>query len=141
MNKEEQFAPQSLSLFKMMSGTDVYKIPEYQRPYSWEDTQVEKLWDDIYESYQNYKDNCNRGEANVVRSYFLGSLIIVSKGKGIEEVVDGQQRLTTLTILLKVISEIYPNINATNGLIFSMPTKIKITTTKTFFTSLMLTIQ
>lgn len=103
---EEPFKPLSLSIKELFGNTDaLYKIPQYQRPYKWEDEQVEKLWDDVYESFENGDEN-----------YFLGS-IITAKPRDNEksayvDVVDGQQRLTTLMILFCVIRDLYPDINA-----------------------------
>jgi Protein of unknown function DUF262/Protein of unknown function (DUF1524) len=66
-----------------------YEIPPYQRPYSWERGNVEQLLDDVWESYE-------AGEAE----YFIGSLITIERDKGaLYEVVDGQQRLTTLNLI------------------------------------------
>ena len=62
------FDPKSLTLKKVFSDS-VYRIPEYQRPYSWKDSQVEQLWDDLYAAFQ---DN---------REYFLGSLIVIEPDK------------------------------------------------------------
>ena len=75
-------------------------LPEYQRPYKWEDDQVEQLWDDIFESYEgDYKN------------YFLGSVITVKDNQAID-IIDGQQRLTTLMILFCVLRDVYPKINS-----------------------------
>ena len=66
-----------------------YKIPRFQRPYSWEKTNVEQLIDDVWDSY----------EANDAE-YFIGSLITIEREKGrLYDVVDGQQRLTTLNLI------------------------------------------
>ncbi len=101
------FTPLSLTVSQVfVNGDPIYKIPNYQRPYSWIDEQVEKLWDDLITSYEN-----NRDDKEIDQNYFLGSLIIVPQGNGIEDVVDGQQRLTTLMILFNVVKSIYPNIN------------------------------
>ena len=106
---EEPFKPLSLSIGELFGNKDaLYKIPQYQRPYKWEDEQVEKLWDDIYDAYENNEDN-----------YFLGS-IITAKPRDNEksayvDVVDGQQRLTTLMILFCVIRDLFPEINKDNG--------------------------
>lgn len=103
---EEPFKPLSLSIRELFGNADaLYKIPQYQRPYKWEDEQVEKLWDDVYESFENEDEN-----------YFLGS-IITAKPRDNEksayiDVVDGQQRLTTLMIMFCVIRDLYPDINA-----------------------------
>lgn len=102
---EEPFKPLSLTIRQLFGNSDaLYKVPQYQRPYKWTDEQVEKLWADIYESYENGEEN-----------YFLGS-IITAKPRDNEksayvDVVDGQQRLTTLMILFCVIRDLYPEIN------------------------------
>lgn len=105
---EQPFKPLSLSIKELFTNADSkYKIPQYQRPYKWEGDQVYQLWDDIYEAFEN-------GEQN----YFLGS-IITAKPRDNEkssyvDVVDGQQRLTTLTILLCVVRDLFPDINKNN---------------------------
>ena len=67
-----------------------YTIPPYQRPYSWEKGNVERLLDDVWEAY-----------AAGDEEYFIGSLITIERDKGaLYEVVDGQQRLTTLNLIL-----------------------------------------
>lgn len=72
-----------------------YEIPSYQRPYSWGPEHVQDLLQDIEEAYDN-KD----------KEYFIGSLITIErKPKEIFEVVDGQQRLTTLNLIFARIKE------------------------------------
>ncbi len=106
---EEPFKPLSLSIGELFGNKDaLYKIPQYQRPYKWEDEQVYKLWDDIYDAFENNEEN-----------YFLGS-IITAKPRDNEksayvDVVDGQQRLTTLMILFCVIRDVFPDINEDNN--------------------------
>lgn len=65
-----------------------YVIPAYQRPYSWSTDNAEQLIDDIYQSF-----------ASEDKEYFIGSMICINKGDNIYEVVDGQQRLTTLSLI------------------------------------------
>ena len=104
--KADLFVPASLSLADVFTSGDViFQIPDYQRPYSWVDDQVEQLWEDLLEAYEN-----NKEDEALDSNYFLGSLIVVKKGK-MEDVVDGQQRLTTLMILLCTIRQTYPKIN------------------------------
>ncbi|MFD2823818.1 DUF262 domain-containing protein [Lacinutrix iliipiscaria] len=102
---EEPFKPSSLSIKELYGNADAkYKIPQYQRPYKWEDEQVEILWDDIYDAYINEESN-----------YFLGSVITAkprdNENTAYSDVVDGQQRLTTLMILFCVIRDLYPDLN------------------------------
>lgn len=90
----EQFKPESLTINQLFNNQDsFYKIPEYQRPYRWSDEQLEPLWDDITEAFDNREPN-----------YFLGS-IITTKDNFTYDIVDGQQRLTTLLILFCVIRD------------------------------------
>ncbi len=105
---ENMFTPRSLNIKQIFGDADAfYKIPRYQRPYRWVNEQVDKLWDDLYESYKEEIEN-----------YFLGSIILAfdSEKSSYRDVVDGQQRLTTLTILLCVIRDLFPNLNKTDGL-------------------------
>lgn len=79
-----------------------YRIPEYQRPYVWEDDQVIELLTDIVDAYS----------ANYSAEYFLGSLVLRKNEKNqskVEfteyDVLDGQQRLTTLFLIHAVIRD------------------------------------
>ena len=78
---------------QVIFNTDAhYVIPRYQRAYAWEDKEIEQLIDDI-------------NDINASENYYIGSLV-VSKVKGkfeTYEVVDGQQRLTTLFLLLQYL--------------------------------------
>ncbi len=105
MSKVEPFKPQSLSVRELFGNADsFYRIPRYQRPYKWTDDEVERLWDDIHDAWENEKAN-----------YFLGSIITArpkDDAGAYLDVVDGQQRLTTLVILFCVLRDLYPEINA-----------------------------
>jgi len=71
---------------------DRYEIPDYQRPYSWDKEQCEKLWDDITDFYDSSESKDDK--------YFLGNIVLHPSGESYV-VVDGQQRLTTLMILMR----------------------------------------
>ena len=99
----ELFTPRSRTIMQLFMDTDsLYRIPKYQRPYKWVDEQVDQLWDDIYTSFEEN-----------IQNYFLGSIITASPQKDSKrfDIVDGQQRLTTLMILFCVVRDLYPNIN------------------------------
>ena len=85
-------------LYKVFSDDFVFSIPAYQRPYAWTEEQASELLSDLL-SFSNNADS--RTDAN---PYFLGSIVLI-KGETVPEadVVDGQQRLTTLTILLAIL--------------------------------------
>jgi uncharacterized protein with ParB-like and HNH nuclease domain len=85
---------------KVFSSDYSFVIPNYQRPYSWEIDQVEALLDDI--SYFAFQED----SLNDSKPYFLGSIVLIKNDKSSSQVVDGQQRLTTLTILLAAMREL-----------------------------------
>ena len=89
------------SLKKIHDELNDYKlvIPDHQRPYDWRKKEWERLIRDIMNAYDDYK----KGEQN--SQIFLGiiSLTPSKKEPGRYEVIDGQQRLTTLTILMEYI--------------------------------------
>ncbi|HRH41028.1 MAG TPA: DUF262 domain-containing HNH endonuclease family protein [Pyrinomonadaceae bacterium] len=99
---EDIFKPASLTIKQLFGNADaLYQIPRYQRPYSWGEDQLDKLWDDLIEAQENDPN------------YFLGSIITAKPENSANylDIVDGQQRLTTLLILLCVIRDLYPDIN------------------------------
>ena len=83
----------------LLSGTK-FAIDYYQREYRWERKQVRELIEDLTEKFEDSHDPGNeRSAVEQYGHYFLGS-IIVSVKEGRKFVIDGQQRLTTLTLLL-----------------------------------------
>jgi uncharacterized protein with ParB-like and HNH nuclease domain len=82
------------NIFNIFSEKIKYIIPEYQRPYSWDKEQCLELIDDLKQSFENKEDG-----------YFLGNIVVANSiNENTElEVIDGQQRLTTLTILMRVL--------------------------------------
>ena len=77
-----------------------YAIDFYQREYAWQERQVRELIDDLTGKFlDSYESGHSRHEVEGYGHYFLGSIVISHK-RGERFVVDGQQRLTTLTLLL-----------------------------------------
>lgn len=85
MNDTVAVSPRSTG--ELMSGYRRFEVPPYQREYSWGGDEVTEFWGDIIENID--KD-----------SYFLGLVILTKNGKSMT-VIDGQQRLVTLTLLAK----------------------------------------
>ena len=71
-----------------------FKVPAYQRSYAWEKEHVDALLEDIHEAIRS-KEN----------EYFLGSLVVTGPIGQRYEVVDGQQRLTTVSLLVAAIKD------------------------------------
>lgn len=85
------------------TGPAIFIVPDYQRPYSWGLSQIEDFWNDIKEIKED-------------DIHFLGSIMLITKSHNPGnfnslEVVDGQQRLTTISILLKAIQDKYKELN------------------------------
>ena len=74
-----------------------FVIPEYQRPYAWTDEQVETLFEDLWEF------TATSGGTERESSYFLGSVVSYENEDGEQEIIDGQQRITSLFLLLRAI--------------------------------------
>ena len=95
---------------KELFVTDDYVIPIYQRNYEWGEPQITQLIQDIVDYI--VKSRSNKSESKP--RYYIGSLIAYERkleGSVIYETIDGQQRLTTLTILLNVIKKEYTTID------------------------------
>lgn len=85
---------ESKSVLKYLSENK-FLIPMYQRPYTWEEEQCEQLWNDIVEFFDDEERRQND-------EYFLGS-VVMYKQDGKQNIIDGQQRTTTLSLLLKAL--------------------------------------
>lgn len=70
-----------------------FVIPDYQRPYKWYVEKCETLWDDI--------ENFARTDAKNGADYFLGTIVSYNNGDKNKEIIDGQQRITSLLLLLR----------------------------------------
>lgn len=97
-------AAQETTLQEVLEGTKQYIVPLYQRPYQWGKKQLQDLWKDIIELTEDRLD----GQRS---SHFIGSLVLapppasIAGGVTTYLVVDGQQRLTTLSLLLAAIRD------------------------------------
>lgn len=81
------------SIGEIFDAKNRYIIPLYQRNYAWGEVQIEALIQDIYEAYNMSKTG----------NYYIGSLVVLKRRNGDYEVIDGQQRLTTLSLLTKLL--------------------------------------
>ena len=87
---EKSFLHTDVSTLEKLLKLRLYRIPKYQRPYSWKKEQIDQIWEDLSDD----------------TSLFLGSLmlnIVNEEKKGYVEVIDGQQRLTSITMLLSIL--------------------------------------
>lgn len=99
----------TVKISDLLSVNKTYIVPRFQREYSWNREQISELWNDIISNIS--LDNSNW----LHEEYFIGSLVLV--GNDISrsmQIVDGQQRLTTLTILLSALCQQFKIINKDN---------------------------
>jgi len=86
------------NIYKYLDGTCQYLIPLYQRTYSWEREQCVRLWDDIVNLHKTRREG-----------HFVGSIVRINEaaagGSTKAMIIDGQQRLTTLTLLLVALRD------------------------------------
>lgn len=75
-----------------------FLIPDYQRPYAWGENECQTLWDDIF-AFAIPDEGKTEFDSN--SEYFLGPIVTFTNEKNKQEVIDGQQRLTTLMLLLR----------------------------------------
>jgi uncharacterized protein with ParB-like and HNH nuclease domain len=91
-----------------------FLIPDYQRPYAWNEEQCQTLWDDIFlfsfpdNNYEAFDDN---------EEYFLGSIVTYKNENSKSEVIDGQQRLTTLMLILRAFYDKFANMQDKNSIL------------------------
>ncbi|WP_154079096.1 DUF262 domain-containing protein [Helicobacter pylori] len=96
--------PEKKSLKNILVAEDdsYYQIPIYQRPYQWTEENCEELLNDLFENYEDQKDD-----------YFCGSLVLIKIDTDSKtnaktyDIVDGQQRLSTFILLAKVLATLY----------------------------------
>lgn len=83
-----------------------FLIPDYQRPYAWEFEECQTLWNDIFEFAFPEEDST---KFNSDDEYYLGPIVTFKNNDGKLEIIDGQQRLTTLMLLLRAFYDKFEN--------------------------------
>lgn len=84
-----------LAVGTYLTNTKQLKVPEYQRSYAWTDDEVVQLWDDLIESIDSKRTE-----------YFIGPMVLKRPDNGPIELIDGQQRLTTILIIVSIFRKI-----------------------------------
>ena len=97
----ETINAKELPTVKIFNNDYRFEIPDYQRPYSWTTEEVGELLDDLKYAAGQSSDLAN------APPYFLGSVVIIKNDASPRaEIIDGQQRITTLTIILCALREL-----------------------------------
>jgi hypothetical protein len=100
------FTTSSCSVGDLFADGKIYVMPEFQRPYSWSDDRAFQLFDDLEGACV---DTDGKNKKRSIEA-FLGAIILVDQGQNMPlQVVDGQQRLVTLTTILAVLRDRMPS--------------------------------
>ena len=85
------------NISSIILNNNKYIVPLYQRNFAWGEDEISQLLQDIYDSYQQNKDKPEKG------NYYIGSLVVIERENGDYEIIDGQQRLTAITLIAKIL--------------------------------------
>ncbi len=95
MSKTNLLDTKTLAFNEIIANGKIYKVPQFQRDYSWNQDNWEDLWNDILTAYE--EDD----------PHYMGSVVFQNNGGNIYNIIDGQQRFTTLSIVsLAIIAKI-----------------------------------
>lgn len=89
-----------------------FLIPDYQRPYAWSEEECQTLWEDIF-TFAIPDDDATK--FNSEEEYYLGPIVTFKNDNGKLEVIDGQQRLTTIMLLLRAFHVSFGNMQDENS--------------------------
>lgn len=89
-----------------------FLIPDYQRPYAWGEDECSTLWDDLFAFAfpNNASDRFDKRN-----DYFLGPIVTFKNDDGQQEIIDGQQRLTTIMLLLRALYDRFAKMRDRNS--------------------------
>lgn len=108
MMSSDQLVPELLTVGELFGGETTYTVPIYQRNYAWRAEQIEQLINDVRDAISGQETG-----------YFLGNLIVTQRADESDfEVIDGQQRLTTLYLLLTFLEKEGPSLTHRGKLLY-----------------------
>ena len=97
-----------LKVAKIFCSDHTFRVPPYQRPYAWTSEKANELFDDLFSFYNDAPEE----------AYFLGSIVLIRNGDTADhDVIDGQQRLITLSILLASLISVFTSESRKNDYI------------------------
>jgi hypothetical protein len=98
------FDTRPVTVGDLLSETNVFDLPPFQRPFSWEPEIAAQLYDDLQTAYIHYSGDNSGNLHDPV--YFLGAIIVCKQGANSPfQIVDGQQRLITLSVILALLRD------------------------------------
>lgn len=102
MTSSNLLKPSDVTLLELIGNGKKYRVPAFQRDYSWEEEQWEDLWNDILELRASPEDR-----------HYMGALVVAAKSDREFEIIDGQQRVATLSILALAVIDVLSTLGET----------------------------
>jgi uncharacterized protein with ParB-like and HNH nuclease domain len=87
--------PELKSIAQFFTGDARYIVPKYQRSFAWGPDEIEELWEDISSAVERGGD------------YFIGTIVLHKKQSGPQEIIDGQQRLTCISMIFSAVRNVF----------------------------------
>lgn len=112
-----KFTPKDRRIEEIFSGRNVYEVPQFQRDFSWTEKQYNDFINDIIKTVNlSFDEKKQQIKYNNVTDYFFGTFLLVGDETKPEvekpyKVIDGQQRLTTMTLFLAAVKDIIDEFN------------------------------
>jgi len=100
MSMSQQYSASEKSFNSILSSNNILFVPPFQRPYKWGEDEIEEFFDDVFKPI-----DWNMGMSFLSRngeSHYMGAVVLCKKEEG-HMILDGQQRLTTITLILSHI--------------------------------------
>ncbi|WP_180378953.1 DUF262 domain-containing protein [Campylobacter lanienae] len=89
----------------VFSSSNLFSIPNYQRDYAWGAHNITELWEDLEEAKALSEDKNNSNEMG----HFLGTIVLAKRDDGVYDIIDGQQRATTIYLLRYALNALKNN--------------------------------
>jgi hypothetical protein len=113
------FGSHSESLGNLLGNNtrDRYIVPPFQRGYEWKEAHIKAFWKDVLKFQKEVDNHLSSGK------YFLGPIVIRKREKDVIDLLDGQQRLATVTIFFSVLRDIATSIGTNDSIDFAKSTQ------------------
>ena len=108
-----ELSAEQFSLSSLLGGGNKIRIPEYQRNYAWDATNIDQYFEDLGSVVESKED------------HFFGPIVLLDEGELNYSVIDGQQRLTTTIMLLSLIRDRLQDMEDPNHMVGSTPVPLK----------------
>ena len=91
---------------KDILSNNKYSIDYFQREYRWQKENIDQLIDDLYNAFRaDYRPEHSTKDVANYATYFMGSIVVIAKDDASMSIIDGQQRLVTLSLIFQALND------------------------------------